>query len=437
MEQREGYKKTEIGWIPEEWNVAKLEDTADKTDRYSIAGGPFGSDLKSEHYTESGVRIVQLQNMGDGAFLNDYHIFTSEDKADELRKCNIYPGEIIIAKMAEPLVRACIIPKNDNRFLMCSDGIRLKVNHLKFNNNYVLYTINSKYFRKIAEANGTGTTRLRIGLKTLRTLPILSPPLPEQQKIASILTTVDDKISSIENQIQQTEQLKKGLMEKLLTEGIGHTEFKDTEIGRIPKGWDVKSIGELCEVKGRIGYRGYTTKDLVKEGKGALAIGATQININNRLDFFNPVYISWEKYVESPEIMCALGDVLIVQRGSSIGKVALIEDLPEKATINPSMILLKNAKMVNEFLFFSLNSPYGRKSILKLISTTSIPMISQKQVSGIKLPLPTLEEQKQIASILSTVDDKIDVLNQKKSEYQTLKKGLSQQLLTGQMRVKV
>jgi type I restriction enzyme S subunit len=213
---REGYKKTELGWIPEDWEVKRLGEVADRDQRYSFTGGPFGSDLKSEDYTETGVRIIQLQNIGDGEFLNHYSIFTSEEKANHLHSCNIYPGDIILAKM-DPVARSCIIPNIHERFVMCSDGIRLSVDRKLFNRHFIFYFINLREFRCLAESKATGGTRKRIGLDVLRNLPIAFPPLPEQKKIAEILSKADEEIDLLNQELEKLKTQKKGLMQKLLT----------------------------------------------------------------------------------------------------------------------------------------------------------------------------------------------------------------------------
>ncbi|MBU3190746.1 restriction endonuclease subunit S [Clostridium bowmanii] len=211
------FKDTELGMIPEEWEIKRLIDIVDKSDRYSFTGGPFGSNLKSCDYTEVGVRVIQLQNIGDGYFNNESTIYTSVKKADELRSCNIYPGDILIAKMAEPVARACKIPCNEERYLMCSDGIRISVDKSENNVDYIKYSINSKYFRSNAIANSTGSTRLRIALNELRNLPVIIPSLCEQGKIASILSSIDEKIEKYESKKEKFQELKKGLMHKLMT----------------------------------------------------------------------------------------------------------------------------------------------------------------------------------------------------------------------------
>lgn len=211
------FKETEIGKIPEKWEVKRLIDITDKFDKYSFTGGPFGSNLKSSDYTNKGVRVIQLQNIGDGYFNNKSIIYTSEEKADELNSCNIYPGDIIIAKMAEPVARACKIPNIEERYLMCSDGIRIAVDKSENDINFIMYSINSNYFRNNAIANSTGSTRLRIGLNELRNLPIVIPPLHEQVKIASIFSRVDEQINQYESEKEKLQELKKGLMQKLFS----------------------------------------------------------------------------------------------------------------------------------------------------------------------------------------------------------------------------
>jgi type I restriction enzyme S subunit len=198
-----------------EWSNVSFNDVADKSVRWSITGGPFGSDLKSEDYTESGVRIIQLQNIGDGEFRDDYKIFTTEEKADELRACNIYPNEIILSKMGDPVARACFIPTDNNRYLMASDGIRLVVDSSMYNNYYVLNYINSPFFRKNAIAVSTGSTRQRIGLSDLKKLKINFPTLPEQQKIADFLTGIDKKIELVNTQLEKTREWKRGLLQQM------------------------------------------------------------------------------------------------------------------------------------------------------------------------------------------------------------------------------
>lgn len=199
-----------------EWEVVKFEDLADKNIKWSIVGGPFGSNLKASDYVSEGIRIIQLQNIGDGQFHDDYAIYTTEHKANELISCNIYPGEIILSKMGDPVARACFVPNFDKRYLMASDGIRLAVDENRFDKYFVLHYINS-YFREKAIQASSGSTRQRIGLTDLKNLPFVSPPHLEQKAIGEVLSSMIAEITMLEEQRKKAVTLKQGMMQELLT----------------------------------------------------------------------------------------------------------------------------------------------------------------------------------------------------------------------------
>ncbi len=210
-------KKTRLPGFEEPWETVRFSDIADKTVRWSIVGGPFGSNLTTSDYVSDGVRIIQLQNIGEGRFHNDYAIYTSEEKASELLSNNIYPGEIILSKMGDPVARCCFVPDDDQRYLMASDGIRLVVDQRRFDKRFVHDYINSNYFREKAIEASTGTTRQRISLTDLKRLPFVAPPLPEQRAIATVLSDMDAEIAALEARRDKTRALKQGMMQELLT----------------------------------------------------------------------------------------------------------------------------------------------------------------------------------------------------------------------------
>jgi len=200
----------------EGWVVKKLGEVADSNIKWSFSGGPFGSNLKSSDYTEEGIRIIQLQNIGDGSFINDSTVYTSATKADELISCNIYPEEIILSKMGDPVARACIIPNFHDRYLMCSDGIRLSVDKNEYNPYFIYTYINSPIFRILADNASTGSTRKRIGLNELRNLELTVPHLLQQTHIATILSDMGAEIAALETKLTKYKQIKQGMMQNLL-----------------------------------------------------------------------------------------------------------------------------------------------------------------------------------------------------------------------------
>lgn len=205
----------------EEWVEKTLIDTANKKVKWSFTGGPFGSNLKASDYISKGIRIIQLQNIGDGEFNDDYKIYTSEEKANELLSCNIYSGEIILSKMGDPVGRACIIPDNLIRCVMASDGIRLVVDEKKYSKYFIYSLINSKRIREAIEKKATGSTRKRIGLDELRGIELIVPKaFKEQQKIAESLSSLDALITAQVEKVEQLKLHKKGLMQGLFPKNI-------------------------------------------------------------------------------------------------------------------------------------------------------------------------------------------------------------------------
>lgn len=429
-----GYKSTELGGIPEDWEIVSLADVADPNKPYALTGGPFGSDLKSEEYTESGVRIIQLQNIKEGYFSNKYKIYTSEAKANQLFKCNIFPNDIIIAKMAEPVARACIIPNLHERYLMASDGIRLAVNEEDYCTKYVMYAINSSYFRQQAIANSTGTTRLRIGLKTLKRLKFLKPSKEEQQKIATILSTVDKDIEKTEAIIEQTEKVKKGLMQQLLTKGIGHTKFKRTEIGEIPVEWEVKRLDEIASFISN-GFVGVASPYYSEEIDAIPYLMSNNVRAN-KLDLRKLTRVKKEFNDEFVKSILQEGDLLTVQSGH-IGTTVVVPKEFERANCHALIITRVSDNGINPyFVSYFLNSVVGMNLLKKIFVGSTILHINTKDFKKFKVPIPNLIEQQRIVDALNSIEDKIQNEQGKLTQLQILKKGLMQSLLTGNIRVK-
>ncbi|CAA0155377.1 conserved hypothetical protein [Tenacibaculum maritimum] len=206
--------------------------------------------------------------------------------------------------------------------------------------------------------------------------------------------------------------------------------FKQTEVGLIPEDWSLKNIGDLSTIFGRIGFRGYTVNDIVKEDQGAITLSPSNI-VNGQLNLSKVTFLSWFKYEESPEIKIYNGDILLVKTGSTFGKTALVKNLDQKATLNPQIIVLKKIKCDNVFLGYMMGYPIIQNQITSTVVGGAIPTLSQEQVSRFQIPLPpTLKEQKAIATALSDMDDLIASLESLIAKKQAIKQGAMQQLLT-------
>lgn len=211
-------------------------------------------------------------------------------------------------------------------------------------------------------------------------------------------------------------------------------KMKNTPIGLIPEGWSARPLGDLCEIHGRIGFRGYTKADLVRKGEGAITFSPSDID-NQRISYKDCDYISWAKYTESPEIQVKEGDILFCKT-ASIGKCAQIWDLKEKATINPQFVLLNDFKCNSSLLYYMLAFSSFQNRVLVITGGSTIPTISQEAMKKQLIPIPdNPEEQKRIADTLLSIDKILGALDEAIAKKRQIKEGLMQQLLTGILRV--
>jgi len=206
---------------------------------------------------------------------------------------------------------------------------------------------------------------------------------------------------------------------KLIPE-LRFPEFKNSG------GWNSDALGTLVEIKGRIGYRGYTTADIVEEGKGAITLSPSNFDKNGKLNFEKCTYISWDKYEESPEIMLEEGQTVLVKT-ASVGKSAYVESLPEKTTINPQIVVLKPQNIEPKFLAYTIFHNYVQTQIRDNVGAGAIPNMSQDSISKFEILLPPDNEgleQQIISSCLSSLDDLIAAHNDKLEALKNHKKGL-------------
>ena len=293
--------------------------------------------------------------------------------------------------------------------------------------------LNSKYFRKKIVSLSQGGTQIYINFPVIKKINFYLPPIEEQKKIADILSTVDKKIAFVEENINATEELKKGLMQKLLTEGIGHTEFKDSELGRIPESWELKRLNSVCNkitdgshfspiANKNTGFYIATVKDML----------LNTFNINTCTHIGENDF----KLLEANGCKPENGDILFSKDGT-IGKTFVYKDMEIPLVLLSSIAIIKPIYKVldSSFTMHVLKSNIFYKQLNGLSSGSALKRVVLKAIKEIRIPLPALEEQKQIAEILSTVDKKLENLKEKKQSFEELKKGLMQKLLTGEVRV--
>lgn len=415
VEMKSGYKMTEVGVIPEDWEVKELGDiTKDMSD------GPFGSNLKSCHYTNNKeVRIIQLSNIGTDGWSDNNRKYTTYKHLDTIRRCEVKSGNLVIAKMM-PAGRAIICPSTDAAYVLSSDAVR--VNLLEcVNNDYAFYCTKSGYYLSQIAENTQGSTRARTSIKKLRNILFCMPDVKEQVAIATALSDVDSLISALTKKIEKKKAIKQGLMQQLLTGKKRLPGFNDK--------WKSMLLGDIAEVKDGT----HQTPKYVKSG------GKPFYSVENVTadDFKNVKHISLEEHKAlTSNYRIEKGDVLMTRIGS-IGCCKYV-DWDVDASFYVSLALLKiNEKYDSKFISYLSNIKSFKEEVMLNSLVFAIPQkINLGNISLIKVYIPTSKaEQTAISNILSDCDSEIAALEEKRDKYKEIKQGMMQQLLTGKIRL--
>lgn len=436
---KEGYKKTELGFIPNEWEVKRIGDVFD------FSGG---LSIPRENLTNEGVNYLhygdihkRIENFIDVDIDEKWLPKISQDFGLIKETVKLNDGDVVFADASEDYngigKSVAILNKNCKPFVAGLHTIIGKDNSNILDRNFkrFCFLLNSVrlQFRKLA----TGTSVYGISRENIKKINIAVPSLKEQERIADILSTVDSQIADTDKLIEKTEELKKGLMQRLLTKGVGHTEFKKTEVGEIPVEWEVKMLDEVCNkiIDGNYGARYPKNNEFIRTGIPFFT--STVITSDNLICEEEVKYISKEKHRELEKAHTYKNDVIITNRGARVGAVAIVSEKYDEVNIGPQLTKMTcKEEMLNyKYLYYVLQSELIQKAITSSNSGSAMNFMSLSIIKNIKIPVATLKEQDKIVNILVGVDSEINNYKNKRIKLEELKKGLMQQLLTGKIRV--
>lgn len=310
------------------------------------------------------------------------------------------------------------------------------------NKNYMNYLLMASNLNDINESNAQP---LITASKVLNFKIPFTCNINEQQAIADFLDEkcekIDKVIGEIEEQIQVLEDYKKSLITETVTKGLDkNVPMKDSGvdyIGKIPEKWNIIRLKHFSYMKGRIGWQGLSSDEFIDEGP--YLVTGTDFK-DGEVQWDRCYHISQKRYNEAWQIQLKIGDLLVTKDGT-IGKLAYIHFLPDNASLNSHLLLirpLKN-KYTNKFLYWVLSSQLF-KTYYELASTGAImDSLSQEKIGNFSFAIPEIDEQKQIADYLDKECTKIDkTINDKKEQLETIKeykKSLIYEYVTGKKRV--
>lgn len=410
--------------VPSNWNQTRLENIA------KIKSGSTPLRAKQDlYFSEDGTPWVKTLD------LNNSEIIRTDERITELAlketSCSILPTNTVLVAMYggfNQIGRTGLLtqPSAINQAL---SGLILDLERAE--PKYVLDYLNGNVgqWKKFAASSRKDPNITR---QDVCSFEILLPPLPEQQKIAKILSTWDKAISTTERLIENSTQQKKALMQQLLT---GKKRLLDESGKRFEGEWESLTIGDVIEL-----FNGYAFKSSDALEKGYKWLKIANVGIGE-IKWNDSSYLPEEYENEYSRFNLKVGDVVVAMTRPTLGnklKIARLKNKSDEALLNQRVAKLLFSDAVNsEYMYQLLSTIEVALKLNSALLGTDPPNLSAKVLHQIDMELPPLVEQQKIATVLTNADKEIELLEKQLADLQQEKKALMQQLLTGKRRVKV
>lgn len=414
--------------IPSDWDFASLNDI--------IKNQNSGFHNRLER-SENGDNIVGMVDLYDYQSIDGQEFLRAKFPFKEKNQYELKDGDLLyveISLVREGVGKTIYVTKKGAGTYFAGNTRRFSVNG-KCDPVFLYYVLNLTPFRNSLINRSYTTALTGITVKDYFKTRIPLPDISEQQKISLLLTNVNTMIDLYDKTIGSTQKLKQGLMQTLLTKGIGHKKFKKVKwlFGKkieIPEEWKIIELDQLVQIR-----YGLSQPPKLSE-EGVKMIRATDIK-SGKIIKDKPIKILIDSNMQHKFIFLHSGDIIVVRSGVFTGDVALITPEYEGSIMGYDIVLSPKNKFNSHYLLEYLLSPFVQNYFQSLSARSAQPHLNAEQIGSTLTIIPTLNEQNNIAEIFENIDSKISYLEFKKTHLEILKKGLMQNLLTGKMRVKI
>jgi len=409
--------------LPKGWEWATVDELAVDA---GITDGPFGSNLKTAHYTSSGPRVVRLQNIGDGRF-NDEQAHISSEHYAQLMKHSVAPADVLVASLGAVLPRACLAPSTLGPAIVKADCIRVRPSNLVAG-SYLMHALNSPGTRERVTESIKGVGRPRVNLGDLRALMLPIAPRIEQQRIVGAIEEAFSKLDAGEAGLRTVRRLLKRLRDAVLAAavtgrlvpqdptdppaikllaGLGVEALDSPALGRLPESWAWASMGDVTVIGSGI----------QKQPKRAPTRNPTPFlrvaNVGRGTLDLDDVHLIEVFEGELDRYGLERGDLLVVEGNGSpdqIGRSAMWHGSIDPCVHQNHLIRVRPSEvLLPEFLEFYWNSPDASGRVQAVASSTSgLHTLSTGKLKGLPVAIPPPEEQ---ARIVAEVDRQVSFLN--------------------------
>lgn len=407
--------------VPKGWSIESLGNVTEK-----VGSGvtPRGG---SNSYKLSGIPLIRSQNVLWGKLDLSDVAYIDELQHNKMKGSFVYKNDVLLNITGASIGRVAVSDIDEANVNQHVCIIRSE----ELNSEYLKSFLLSFQGQKQIEQCQAGGNRQGLNFEQIKSFKLPVPPLPEQQKIAKILSIWDKAISTTERLIDNSTLQKKALMQQLLT---GEKRLLDESGKRFEGEWEEYKLGDITDF-----IRDGTHGTHERYESGVPMLSAKNITKQNTVDFDDAPYISEDDYNKiHARYTIESGDILLTVVGT-LGRVALVpEELAEKFTLQRSVAIIRVAKGVcNRFLMQLFSSSDFTHLLHRKSNSTAQAGVYLGELGKLKILLPSFEEQQKIATVLTNADKEIELLEQQLADLQQEKKALMQQLLTGKKRVMV
>ena len=373
--------------MKEGWTYKKLGEIT-----ISMADGPFGSNLKAEHYTDhKEVRIIQLSNIGEEGWREENVKYTTFEHLESIKRSEVQPDDIVIAKMM-PAGRAILCPHHEKKYVLSSDAVRATLVE-GVDKKFILYSINSPYFRKQVYANVSGSGRVRTSLTKLRDCSIAIPSLEVQQRIVERLDAAFENIDKLKANAEKQLAEARILFQKCLAKAMEPKEE-----------WEEKKLKDIAQV--RIGPFGSLLhkKDYIS---GGIPLVNPIHMVNGNIVANNDYTISDVKAKELSNYLLKENDIVFARRGE-VGRCAIVTGEDEGFLCGTGSLFVRFLREIDSnFMLMLFQSDYCKNYLEHNASGATMLNINAGIVEDMPLTLPPLAVQQRIVERLDSLSENV------------------------------
>jgi len=426
----EGIKMTELGSLPEEWDVVRLGDVVKKTEQKDPKKSPG---WRFKYIDVSSINRENLQ-------IANYKSYQGNEAPSRAKKL-VENKDVIFATVRPTLKRLTLIDEDFDGEICSTAFCILRTNGNILSPIFLLYAVQKDTFIEELGKIQRGASYPAVTDSDVKDQKIPLPPLPEQHKIATALSVVQEAKEKTDTVISATKELKKSLMKHLFTYGpvpreeAENVPLKETEIGMVPEEWVVVRLGEKFIVKTSFPAFNSIQNIDTKNNDDELVLALKVSDMNNPINqkYINESLITFRHPISEVTKRRFLqpGSIIFPKRGAAIStNKKRITKYYSK--LDPNLIGIEPRKDIHKEYLFGFFEQFDLRS---LQDNTPIPQLNKNQVNSILFPLPPLPDQQRIASILSALDEKIEAEENKKKALDELFKTLLHNFMSAKIRV--